>query len=329
MKSKALIPILILLLLITAALSISLGAVHISIKQIFSVILGKEGSLQAYQIISFVRIPRTIAVVLTGSALAVSGAVLQSVLKNPLASPNIIGINSGAGLFTIIASVLLPHSIAALPLAAFSGALFSALIVCMLAFKTSSSKLTIIIAGVAVGSFLSAGTDLVMILRNDTVLGRINFTIGGFSGVSMSNIKVSGILIIIGLLLSLLLSYEMDILSLGDDTAHSLGLNVRLLRLIYIVLAALLAGCAVSIAGILGFVGLIVPNMVRYVIGSDNRRLIPVTMLTGAIFTLLCDILSRVLFAPYEIPVGIILSFLGAPFFIFLLFRQKGRARGD
>ncbi|MHB8063418.1 MAG: FecCD family ABC transporter permease, partial [Ruminiclostridium sp.] len=155
------------------------------------------------------------------------------------------------------------------------------------------------------------------------VTSRIDFMIGGFSGVSVNNIKYAAIFIVLGLIVSLLLSYDMKVLSLGDKVASSLGLNVKLYRFIFIIVATLLAGSAVSLAGLLGFIGLIVPHSTRLIIGKANNLLIPACALLGASFTLICDLISRTAFAPYEIPVGIIMSFFGAPFFIYLLFSQK------
>lgn len=178
-------------------------------------------------------------------------------------------------------------------------------------------------------SFIGAITDTILTISPTTAISKASFSIGGLSGVSMNAIKLPGILIFISFITLFILSYDMNILSLGDETAKSLGLNVSTYRFAFIVLSALFSGSAISFAGLLGFIGLIVPHAARMIVGYDNRVLVPVTALLGSLFTLICDIMARTLFAPYEIPVGIIMSFLGGPFFIYLLFKQKRRLVDD
>ena len=246
-----------------------------------------------------------------------------SVLNNSLAGPSIIGVNSGAGFFTVLIAAFFPTNLYYTTIAAFMGALLAVLLVYFIARKTGASRMTIVLSGVAVSSFIGAMTDTVLILKPNTTTERIAFLIGGLSGISMDRLVFAGVFIIFALIIASFLSYDMNILALGDESAKSLGLNVIRIRFIFLILAAMLAGSAISIAGLLGFVGLIVPHVSRFLVGYDNRVLLPVSALLGSIFTLLCDLLARVLFAPYEIPVGIIMSFLGGPFFIHLL--VKGR----
>ncbi len=317
------IALLIILLLIGIFLSISIGSSKISLADIVSAIRLKEQGSNNYRIISFVRIPRTIAAVLVGCALAVSGAILQSVLNNSLASPNVIGVNSGAGLFFILTAAFFPVNIYLSTIAAFIGAILAVFLVYFIARKTGASRMAIVLSGVAVSSFIGAITDTVLTLKPDTMIARAAFLIGGFSGITMDKLSFAGVFILIALIASLVLSYDMNVLALGDESAKSLGLNISRIRFSSLILAAILAGSAISFAGHIGFVGLIVPHVARFIVGHDNRLVIPVSALMGSIFTLLCDLLARVLFAPYEIPVGIIMSFLGGPFFIYLL--VKGR----
>ena len=306
-------------------ISIAIGSVKVSMADIFNAFFHPDKSLKQYQIIFYSRLPRSVAAVLAGGALAVAGAILQSILQNPLASPGIIGINAGAGVAVVAASLLFPGAAQAIPVAAFAGAFAAAVTVYFIAEKTGASKMTIVLAGVAVSSFIGAITDTLITLFPDVQLSRSAFSIGGFSGVSMQKIGLNAIYIPLCLLLSWLFSYDLNVLSLGGETASSVGLKSKNVRLGYIILAAILAGGAVSIAGLISFVGLIAPHVTRLLVGADNRFLIPASALFGSSFTLLCDILARSLFAPYELPVGIILSFLGAPFFIWLLFRQRRR----
>lgn len=312
-----------ILLVIGVFLSISIGSAKIPVSAIISAMKQGDNTSNIYRIISFVRIPRTLAAVLAGCALSLSGAILQSVLNNSLASPGIIGVNSGAGLFTVLIAAFFPASIYFTTVAAFIGAMAAVLLVYFIAQNTGASRMAIVLSGVAVASFIGAMTDSVLTLKPDTAISRTAFLIGGFSGITMDKVGFAGCFIVAAAVLALILGYDMNILALGDESAKSLGLNVVRLRFILLILAAILAGSAVSYAGLLGFVGLIVPHVSRLLVGYDNRILLPVSALLGSIFTLLCDLLARVIFAPYEIPVGIIMSFLGGPFFIYLLTKGK------
>lgn len=323
------IALLTFLLLFFIALSVSIGSSKIPLAETISVLF-KGGELtKEAQIIHFVRMPRTFAAILAGCALAMSGLTLQTVLNNALAGPSIIGVNSGAGLFTTIVAALFPAYITLMPIGAFIGALLSTLLVYSIAKRTGASRITIVLSGAAVSSFIGAITDTILTISPTTAISKASFSIGGLSGVSMNAIKLPGILIFISFITLFILSYDMNILSLGDETAKSLGLNVSTYRFAFIVLSALFSGSAISFAGLLGFIGLIVPHAARMIVGYDNRVLVPVTALLGSLFTLICDIMARTLFAPYEIPVGIIMSFLGGPFFIYLLFKQKRRLVDD
>ena len=317
------IALLSILLIIGGFMSISIGSANIPLSDIISAIKQGDHTSKTYAIIMFVRIPRTLAAILAGCALSVSGAILQSVLNNSLASPNVIGVNSGAGLFTVLIAAFFPASLHLTTVAAFTGAILAVFLVYFIAQKIGASRMTIVLSGIAVSSFIGAITDTVLTLKPDTVIARTAFLIGGFSGITMEKISFAGWFIILALFTALIISYDMNILALGDESAKSLGLNVIRIRFICLILAAVMAGSAVSFAGQIGFVGLIIPHVSRFLVGYDNRILLPVSALLGSIFTLLCDLLARVLFAPFEIPVGIIMSFLGGPFFICLLIKGK------
>ena len=174
------------------------------------------------------------------------------------------------------------------------------------------------------GHLFNAGIDAVVTLVPDALNSVTDFRIGGFTGVTMSQLAAPARIIAVSLVLLLTLSHQLDILSLGTDTAKSLGLAVGRMRIVFLILAAALAGAAVSFAGLLGFIGLIVPHIMRRLAGEDSGILLAATALGGAFFMVLCDLVARVLFSPFEIPVGIVLSFAGAPFFLWLLFRQRG-----
>lgn len=309
---------------IAAALSLLIGSVELSPVQVFDALIGKDSGSVASRIVLYSRLPRTCAAMLSGAALAVSGAVIQTVLSNPLASPGVIGVNSGAGFAVALVCAVAPSAQQYTPVVAFCGALAGVLSVTALSQRTAASRITVVLAGVAISAVFSAGIDTVVTLAPDALNGVTDFRIGGFTGVTMSQLFPASVLIFISLAVTLTLSQQLDILSLGNDTAQSLGLSVKLVRFILLVLSAALTGAAVSFCGLIGFVGLIVPHAMRRMAGERSITLLVSSALGGAFFVTASDILARVLFSPFELPVGIILAFAGAPFFLWLLFRQRG-----
>lgn len=307
-------------------LSLFTGASSISLSDVFAQATSGDTTGTAYRIFFYSRLPRTLAAVAAGAALAVSGALIQAVLNNALASPNLIGVNAGAGFFALLVASAVPTLPTLVPLAAFLGAFATTLLIYAVAAKAGRSRITLILAGVAISGILSAGMDVLTLLFPDDVIGATGFMIGSFSGVTMKSLFPAVFFILFGLLCAFLLSYDLNVLSLGETIAQSLGMRVGLLRFCFLALASLLAGSAVSFAGLLGFIGLIVPHLCRHFFGSDHRALLPACAMAGATLALLCDALGKLIFAPFELPVGILLSFLGGPFFLFLLLR-KGRGR--
>lgn len=312
------------LTLLATLLSLALGPVRIPLGEVCAVLLGGRRGTVSAQILLLARLPRTLGCLLAGAALAVSGAVIQTVLANPLAAPNIIGVNSGAGLAVALCSALAPAAAAAVPVAAFLGALAGSCLVLAIARRGGAARMTLVLAGVAVSAVFSAGIDAVLTFVPDALNGYSDFRIGGLSNLSMGRIMPAAWIILCALALALLLANELDVLALGTETAQSLGLPVKRLRLLYLALASALAGAAVSFAGLLGFVGLIVPHIMRRLVGEESRPLLLSCALGGASMVTLCDLLARTLFAPYELPVGIVLALLGGPFFLWLLLRQRG-----
>ena len=287
-----------------------------------SVSLG-EVSDAAKSILVNVRLPRVLAALLSGAALSAAGAIIQAVLDNPLASPNIIGINSGAGLFVLLAASVFPGLVWLPPLAAFVGALATALIVFGISLGANTSRLTVVLAGIAITSVFGAGMNTILIVNPDAYIGSSTFLVGGLAGVLMKDILWPAAYIIAGLVFAFGAAGKLNIMALGDQTAHSLGMHVGRTRLAMLGLAAVLSGAAVSIAGLLGFVGLIIPHLVRFFVGHDNRFVLPLSATAGATFVVFCDMCSRVIFAPYEVPVGILMAFLGGPFFIYLIMKNR------
>lgn len=323
-RNKTVFALLALAVLFCAALSLCVGAVPVPPREIAGAFLRGERETVGARIVLYTRLPRTAAALLSGSALAVAGAVIQTVLCNPLAAPNIIGVNASAGLAVTLACALWPMSAAATPVIAFLGALLGALLVLGLSQWAGASRMTTVLAGVAISSLFSAAIDAVVTLVPDALSGYSDFKIGGFSGVTLARLMPAAAMILPGILLVLTLSRQIDVLSLGEQTAGSLGLSVRPARLLLLTLAAALCGAAISFAGLLGFVGLIVPHMMRRLAGEQSAALTLSCALDGAALVTLCDTLARVLFAPYELPVGIVLSFVGVPFFLWLLLKKRG-----
>ncbi|NLK65056.1 MAG: iron ABC transporter permease [Tissierellia bacterium] len=303
-------------------ISIMNGAVKIYPSEIISAIFFEEATVN-YQIIWNVRLPRTIAASLVGTCLALSGCILQGVMRNPLASPNIIGVSSGAGLMSLIVLIIFPDYYYLAPLGAFAGALLATLLIYFLAWKEGAATTRLILAGVAVSSLLGAGNNAILTFYPEKVAGVMGFMVGGLSSTGWKHVDMIFPYAVAGGILLLFITNKLNILMLGDEVATGLGLNVEATRFFFIIISSLLAGAAVSVVGLLGFVGLIVPHITRLFIGSDYRYLIPAAIFTGSAVVVLCDTLARVMFAPLEIPVGIIMSALGAPFFLYLLRRKK------
>ena len=315
--------ILALLLFVSFTVSLLLGSTRASALEAFRAAAAGDVGNPAYRILAHVRLPRCFAAVLAGSALAASGVIIQAVLNNAMAAPNIIGVNAGAGLGVTLLVALAPGAAASLPFAAFFGALAACLCIYAIARRTGASRMTITLVGITISSILTAGINLIKTIFPDSIYNTHGFLVGGISGVSMTKLCPACWLIGLGLLAALLLARDIDVLNLGEDTAASLGMNVRMSRFLLLMLASLLAGSAVSFAGLLGFVGLLGPHIARRFVGSRHRLLLPFSAMGGAVLVLLCDLLGRVLFAPYEIPVGIILSFVGGPFFLTLILLQR------
>ncbi len=300
-------------------MSLMNGSVEISAAQIFGSIPLDETKRQ---ILENIRLPRTIVAMLVGVNLSLSGAILQAVMKNPLADPHIIGISSGAGLFGIFVMMIFSDAGALMTPAAFVGALLAAALIYLLAWKDGIRPIRVILAGVAVSAFLGAGISALLIFFSDRVHGALMWMVGGLSARSWSHVEILLPYSIVGTLITFFSARHMNVLQLGDEVALGLGLRVNLVRTILTATAALLAASAVCVVGLLGFVGLIVPHTARLILGSDYRILLPGAALLGAAVVEISDTFARTIFAPTELPVGILMAMLGAPFFLYLLRRE-------
>ncbi len=315
--------IFILLILLAAAVlaSLSFGALKLSPTEIISTLWNRPDGVN-WQILYNIRLPRILLGAMVGGCFAVSGAILQGVMRNPLASPGIIGVSAGGGLAGIIVMLALPQFGYLLLPASFCGAMATALTVYMLAWKRGVSPVRLILAGVAVSSMLGAFSSAVLMFNAERAGGVLDFTIGSLSARSWVQIEQAGPYMLFAFIIAFLLGGKLNILALGDEVAVGLGLRVELVRFLLIGTAALLAASAVSVAGLLGFVGLIAPHIMRIIIGSDNRFLLPASSLFGAFMVVVCDTIGRLVMEPSELPAGIIMALIGPPFFLWLLRRH-------
>lgn len=306
--------------------SLVAGTDALSASEALGVLAGSESSEAAHLIVLGIRLPRALAAVACGASLAGSGALLQTALNNDLASPGIMGVNAGAGLFVLVSALIFPYAALARQIMAFIGALAATAAVYAVARKAGAARTSLILAGVAISSLATAVSNALVTIWPATVVDKVAFSLGGLQDATLEQILIAAPMMLVGNAGAFLLAPGLDLLALGDEVAQGLGLDVRRHRVLAIVCAALLASAAVSVCGLLGFVGLLVPNLVRMACGPGLRRSLMLSLMCGATLLSLCDLLSRVLFFPYELPAGLLLSLLGAPFFIFLLARRRGRA---
>jgi len=324
------------ILLSALILSVALGAVFIPPGSVLQILFQKlpisgiAGALPASWtvIIQSVRLPHTILVGLTGAALATSGAAYQGLFRNPLADPYLIGVASGAGLGAVIAmSVNWPSSLLGfylIPFAAFVGAILTVFLVYTLARVNGMIPLTtLILAGVAFSAFASAITSFLM-LRSDAQIHRsIAFLLGGSPMAGWNPVIASLPYFAVGIGILLTTGHILNVLQFGEEEAEQMGVNVKRAKVIVIISASLTSAVAVAFSGIIGFVGLIIPHVIRIVWGPDYRRLLPLSILAGAAALLIADTLARILLAPSTLPVGIVTALAGAPFFLWILRKAK------
>jgi iron complex transport system permease protein len=337
MKPNAAHPYLISVLLLAGVLllSVAVGSVFIRPELLFELIsrrmTGAQLAIEArpFDTILFnLRLPRTLLIALVGAALSGSGAAYQGLFRNPLADPYLIGVASGGGLGAVIAmSVRWPYStvgLLAIPVSAFAGALLTVFIVYQMARIGRTIPVTnLILAGVAVSSFATALTSFWMINSTGEVRRALVWLLGGSTLSGWQPVLAVLPYVLIGMGTLLTLGHALNVLQFGDEQAKQLGLPTERVRRVIIVAATMTTAAAVSFAGIIGFVGLIVPHIMRLVWGGDYRRLLPLAMLNGATLLLVADVLARVVMAPQEIPVGIITALAGGPFFLWVLRRSK------
>jgi len=324
-------------LLITVMLiSLSTGPLDISVLHVVAIISEPVGiHLADYNrteelVVEQIRMPRIVVGALVGMALGVAGATMQGLFRNPLADPGTIGVASGGAAAAVIAIATGASTwfFLALPLFALTGAIATAFLVYAIAIASGRfSVATLILAGVAVSAFMGALISLLIVAvpERDTLRGILFWLAGGLNSRSWDHVWLSGPIIIVGGGVIVAFARDLNVLMMGDDDARSLGVNVRVMRPVLLTAASVITGVAVAVSGMIGFVGLIVPHMLRLVFGPDNRVLVPLSAVGGAVFLVLADEIARTILAPAEIRVGIVTSFIGAPFFLFLLLRHNRR----
>ncbi|NIE52451.1 iron ABC transporter permease [Pantoea sp. Ap-870] len=312
-------------MLVCMLLAANLGAMPLSLRTLWQAPL----SDLAWQIWLTIRLPRVLLAVLTGMALAVSGAVMQGLFRNPLADPGLLGISSGAGL-AVALSVVLPVSLPPLlalwlpSLAAFAGSLVVTLLIFSFSRLAQSQLARLLLVGIAINALCGAAVGVLSWLSNDQQLRQLSlWGMGSLTGAQWPSLLVCALLIVPALLLVQTRARRLNLLQLGEEDAHYMGVDVKRTQRQLLVLSALLVGTAVAVSGIIGFVGLVVPHVMRFCLGSDHRWLLPGAALAGAILLLLADTLARTVVIPAEMPVGLLTSLLGGPWFLWLILRQQ------
>ncbi len=318
-----------LLILLAAAclVSMAVGSAGYSVPEILRALFSEEKSAIKTIVINL-RLPRIILAILIGASLAAAGALLQSVMRNPLADPGTIGVSAGAGTAATTILLLFPNLTSSVPLFAFGGAALACVLIYMMAWKEGVDPTRIILSGVAINSVLGAYNSLLQLLNSDSLEGVLAFMNGSLSGRSWPQVRLLSIYASIGLVLAFLCIKSANALQLGDEMAKSLGVKVSGSRVLLSGVAAFLAASTVSVAGMIGFVGLVVPHISRLLVGSDYKAMLPTSVVLGALVLLVADTVGRTIVPGMEIPVGIVMAVCGGPFFLYLL-RKKGKVSGN
>ncbi len=328
------IPAMLIGLLVVMVAATAIGAVYVPFLDTFKIILKNIGILNSVSfvegqepIIFLIRFPRVLIAALAGTALAASGAVMQGMFRNPMADPGLIGISSGSGLGAVLAIKLglSAVSIFFMPLFAFVGAFLAILMVYMLSYRKGKVPvLTLILSGIAISTFFGAITNIVLTLSYDYQVKEFLFwSTGGLDGRRWEHVQLVVLPIIISVALMFVYSRDLNVLLMGEEEAKSVGLNSGRTRTILLILISIATASAVCVSGAISFVGLIVPHIMRLIVGPNHKILLPTSAIAGAIFLVVCDLISRVVVIPNEIGVGIITALIGAPYFLYLLLRSK------
>lgn len=319
--------VLLVLLIVFSILSAAIGSAGYTIPEILNALFSPQESFIKVVVLNL-RLPRIILAILIGASLASSGALLQSVMKNPLADPGTIGVSAGAGTAATTILLLFPHLTSSVPLFAFIGAALACVLIYSMAWKDGVDPTRIILSGVAINSVLGAYNSLLQLMNSDSLEGVLAFMNGSLSGRSWYQVKLLSVYDAVGLILAFLCIKSANALQLGDEVAKSLGVKVNGSRIFLSAVAAFLAASTVAVAGMIGFVGLVVPHVARILVGSDYKVLLPISIVLGAVVLLIADTIGRTIIPGMELPVGIVMSVCGGPFFLYML-RKGAKTRGN
>ncbi len=315
---SSIVLVLFCLCLISVPVSISLGAVDLPLQDALKGLFVNDDSSARMLVFTF-RLPRVLSAGLVGVCLSLSGCILQGVMRNNLASPSTIGVSSGASFVGYLVLVVFPQYDHLLPIGAIIGAFGTTLLIYLLAYQNGVSAVKMILSGLAVSAVFGAFNDMIRIFYAETIGDASGFLVGGLNGVIWDDFLRIAPYAAVGILLCMFIPTRMNILMLGDETATTLGMRTERFRFFLIIVSSLLAGGSIAVAGMIGFVGLIVPHISRLIIGSDYKFLFPASACIGFLLVVACDTVGRIILPVGEIPVSITLSFIGAPFFLYLL----------
>lgn len=327
-KRKFSRPIIIAVFAVVSALSVlvctGIGSVKISVGDVIKAIFVDDESI-ARLLVWNLRFPRVLVGGLVGVCLSLSGCILQGVMRNTMASPSTIGVTGGASFIGYLTLVAFPAYSYLLPIGSILGAFVTTMLIYALAYQKGVSPVKMILSGMAVSALFGAFNDIIKTFFAESLGNASGFLVGGLNGVGWESFRMILPYAAVGIFICAFLPSRMNILMLGDETANSLGLRTEVFRFFLIAVSSLLAGAAISVAGLISFVGLVVPHIARILVGSDYKYLFPASALLGFSLVCICDTVGRVILPPGEVPVSIILSFIGAPFFLYLLRTREGK----
>ena len=315
------------LCVVTALVCVGIGTIHFSLREIVRGLFVADDSTSRL-LIWHLRFPRILCGGLVGVCLSLSGCILQGVMHNTMASPSTIGVTGGASFIGYITLVVFPSFAHLLPIGSIAGAFVTTMLIYALAYQKGVSPVKMILSGMAVSALFGAFNDMIKTFFADSLGNASGFLVGGLNGTGWPHFGMIAPYALCGVLLCFLLPSKMNILMLGDETANSLGLRTERFRFFLIAISSLLSGAAISVAGLISFVGLVVPHIARLLVGSDYKYLFPASAFLGFTLVVACDTIGRVIMPPGEIPVSIILSFIGAPFFLYLLRTRETGGEG-
>lgn len=318
------------LFVIILVASINTGSVHISVMEIINILLKRTGEeAAAYSIIWKIRLPRLLMAAVLGGALALSGYLMQTFFRNPIAGPYVLGISSGAKMVLAVVTIIWSGHIASMPvslnvLTSFAGSMLCMLFVLFFAGKVKSMA-TLLVVGVMIGNICSAVTDFMINFANEAqIVNLTHWSLGTFSGASWTNLKAATVLILITFILTFLTAKPMSAYQLGEDYAKSMGINIKIFRIILITLASMLSACVTAFAGPIAFVGIAVPHITKLLFGTAKPIvMIPAVTMCGSIFCMACDLIARTALSPSELSIGTVTSVIGAPIVIWLMVGRK------